>query len=364
MKKIFALLSILLCYLSGYTQTLSPSSTTIQSGDVVIITGQGETNSGYFSHVSVVPTGITSSSPDAFGSNWVSLEPAYEMQFYNTVTHSPTSFKMKITNGHPDYDYTITFTVMTSISAFPGSTQTNVPKTVTLTVKHKPTIFYNDAKSQPFYKNDCGPGFESDAIYYSVPANKYSSTTKEAANAMAQAEINANGQNKANTEGICKQVYYNTEVSASFTNNSCGAGYIGSTVTYIVPSTKHKSLISQADADLKATNDLNTNGQNYANTHGSCTEDRKRYRVWLRPTSPCTSTDEISGFIWIRRNHDLNNLYSQGSIVAYTSADGDTKAAEGNYRFLYEIADNGEQGIRIFNIDSSGYINNYNLCPN
>lgn len=271
MKKIFLLSCILMCCLFTFGQTLSPSSTSIESGSVVTITGVGESSSAYFSNISIV-TGITSSSPNAFGSNWVSIESAYEIQTYNSASQTPTSFKIKITNGHPDYNYTITFTILTNIQTLTG-TQTNVPKTVTLTV-NKPivvTTFYNDAKSQTFYKNNCGTGFESDPVSYSVPANKYSASTKQAANALAQAEIDANGQNKANTEGVCKQVYYNTEVSASFTKNDCGGNSTpGPAVNYIVPANKHKSLTSQADADDKAQTDVNNNGQSYANANGTC----------------------------------------------------------------------------------------------
>lgn len=272
MKKFFLLSSILMCCLFGYGQSLSPSATTIESGSVVTIQGVGESSSAYFANIGIV-TGITSSSPDASGSTWVSIQDAYEKQTYNTITQTPTSFKIKITNAHPDYNYTITFTILTNIQTSTGL-QTNVAKTVTLTVK-KPvviTTFYNDAKSQPFYKNDCGTGFESDPVNYSVPANKYSSTiSKDDANAQAQAEINANGQNKANTEGVCKQVYYNTEISAAFTRNNCtGNSLPGPEINYVVQANKHKSLISQSDADLKAQNDLNSNGQTYANINGVC----------------------------------------------------------------------------------------------
>lgn len=66
--------------------------------------------------------------------------------------------------------------------------------------------YYNVAKAANFIKNDCPPGSDAQetTITYSVPANKYSSTISQAdADAKAQAEINANGQNKANTEGTC-----------------------------------------------------------------------------------------------------------------------------------------------------------------
>jgi hypothetical protein len=66
-------------------------------------------------------------------------------------------------------------------------------------------------------------------------------------------------------------VYYNTTVSATATKNSCGTGYTGSVVTYTVSANKYSSSISQADADSKATTDLNNNKQAFANANGTCT---------------------------------------------------------------------------------------------
>jgi len=70
---------------------------------------------------------------------------------------------------------------------------------------------------------------------------------------------------------IIKAAYYSAAVSGSFTKNNCPAGFTGSSVTYTVPAGSYGSDISQADADAQALNDLNTNGQIYANMNGSCT---------------------------------------------------------------------------------------------
>lgn len=64
--------------------------------------------------------------------------------------------------------------------------------------------------------------------------------------------------------------YYSVAKSGLFIKNSCGAGYDGSAVTYQVQAGKYASTISQADADQKAQDDLDTNGQNYANQNGTC----------------------------------------------------------------------------------------------
>jgi hypothetical protein len=64
--------------------------------------------------------------------------------------------------------------------------------------------------------------------------------------------------------------YLNAQRSGTFTRNNCSSGYVGSAVTYIVPSSTYGSDVSQVNADLQATNDVSANGQNYANANGTC----------------------------------------------------------------------------------------------
>lgn len=66
----------------------------------------------------------------------------------------------------------------------------------------------------------------------------------------------------------CK-LFTNTPQSGSFTRNNCSVG-TGTTVTYTVPANKYYSDISQADANQQAINDVNANGQAYANANGLC----------------------------------------------------------------------------------------------
>ena len=65
--------------------------------------------------------------------------------------------------------------------------------------------------------------------------------------------------------------FTNAVKSGSFTRNNCSCGYTGSSVTYTVPTGTYFSTVSQADADQQAQNDVNGNGQTYANANGSCT---------------------------------------------------------------------------------------------
>lgn len=79
-----------------------------------------------------------------------------------------------------------------------------------------------------------------------------------------------NYANKTIDGSGCVVTYYNKAISEEFTKNDCGPGYIGSKVPYLIPANRYSSTISQAYADLQAENELNTLGQGYANTHGSC----------------------------------------------------------------------------------------------
>lgn len=65
-------------------------------------------------------------------------------------------------------------------------------------------------------------------------------------------------------------VYFSAVKSGSFTKDDCSTGEQGGTVTYTVPAGAYVSMVSQADADQRAQNDVNTNGQQYANQTGSC----------------------------------------------------------------------------------------------
>jgi YD repeat-containing protein len=79
-----------------------------------------------------------------------------------------------------------------------------------------------------------------------------------------------NQSNVKQTAGGCIITYANNEISEDFTKNNCSAGYIGTTVTYTVPAGKYTSTISQAVVDMMAQYELDTYGQSYANTNGSC----------------------------------------------------------------------------------------------
>ncbi len=142
------------------------------------------------------------------------------------------------------------------------------------------SVYYNSSISGTATKNSCGTGYVGSTLTYNVPANKYSSTISQAdADSKATADLTSNKQTYANTNGTCtiipSTIYHNVQMSSTTTKNTCGTGYIGSTVTYTVSAGQYSSTISQADADAKATADLSVNKQSYANMNGTCTLIKK-----------------------------------------------------------------------------------------
>jgi|GEM_PF-1722091 len=71
-------------------------------------------------------------------------------------------------------------------------------------------------------------------------------------------------------KGADKAIFYSSEKRETFYKNDCPAGYDGSNWTYIVPPGKYISDISQAIADARAVEELNTKGQLEANLRGTC----------------------------------------------------------------------------------------------
>ncbi|SIN83620.1 DUF5977 domain-containing protein [Chitinophaga niabensis] len=132
------------------------------------------------------------------------------------------------------------------------------------------TIYYSSSYSDYFTRNNCASGLVTAPVIYTVPTGKYTAGTQAAADALAQADLTANGQAYANAYGVCVSAFYNVSMHQGFTRNNCGTNSVGSYVIYSVPANTYSSQISQADANAQAQADINANGQTYANTHGTC----------------------------------------------------------------------------------------------
>lgn len=135
--------------------------------------------------------------------------------------------------------------------------------------------WYNDRKSKMFQKTDCEVTEVGSMVKYVVEAGRFSSSvSKEDANQKALDALEAEGPGYANEHGTCEtNLWYNVEKSKVFYKNDCEDGFIGAPYTYTVEAGKYTSDVSQEDADKKALDDIEKNGQEQANLNGECVED-------------------------------------------------------------------------------------------
>ena len=135
--------------------------------------------------------------------------------------------------------------------------------------------WYNDRKSKMFQKTDCEVTEVGSMVEYVVEAGRFSSSvSKEDANQKALEALEAEGPGYANEHGTCEtNLWYNVEKSKVFYKNDCEDGFIGAPYTYTVEAGKYTSDVSQEDADRKALDDIEKNGQDQANLNGECVTD-------------------------------------------------------------------------------------------
>lgn len=135
--------------------------------------------------------------------------------------------------------------------------------------------WYNDRKSKMFQKTDCEVTEVGSMVEYVVEAGRFSSSvSKEDANQKALDALEAEGPGYANEHGTCEtNLWYNVEKSKVFYKNDCEDGFVGAPYTYTVEAGKYTSDVSQEDADKKALDDIEKNGQGQANLNGECVED-------------------------------------------------------------------------------------------
>jgi hypothetical protein len=129
--------------------------------------------------------------------------------------------------------------------------------------------FENVEKSQVYFATICPTNAVAQSFNYVVPAGTYTAENQQAADAMAQNDIIANGQNFANNQiGAC--LFKNTTQFLNIYKNNCPEGTQATSYKYIVPEGTHTSYISQLVANNMALNDILLNAQNFANANGFC----------------------------------------------------------------------------------------------
>jgi YD repeat-containing protein len=150
--------------------------------------------------------------------------------------------------------------------------------------------------------------------------------------------------------GVSNQYYYNDEKSQAFARNNCSSDAVGSTVNYTVWAGKYASLVSKADANQKAQEDINANGQAYANENGSCVyySDYKQRRFYRNncggPAGDLLYTIVANKYTSLISKEDANQKAEQE-----LNTQGQTKA---------------NQQAPCYNTDVSRYFSTENCGPN
>lgn len=132
-------------------------------------------------------------------------------------------------------------------------------------------IFFNDRLERKIQRNNCVHG-PSGYVVYVVPEGEYVSyTSKEDANRKASDDADTKGQEYANLNGSCCEVYESIKLEEYFYKQDCPDGFgdrVG--VKYTMPAGFVKSPYSQVDADEEAYEKFLKLGQDYANKTSSC----------------------------------------------------------------------------------------------
>ena len=107
-------------------------------------------------------------------------------------------------------------------------------------------------------------------------------------------------------------VFKNKTKSALFTKNNCITGFTGSQINYVVSGGTYTGT-TQAIADTLALNDINSNGQNYANTLGTCSVAQKYLSALF--SQNVTKNDCSAGY----QGSSVLVTFPAGNFVSYIS---------------------------------------------
>jgi len=131
--------------------------------------------------------------------------------------------------------------------------------------------------------------------------------------------------------------FYNIQMSANFVKGNCSPGY-GTIVTYTVPAGRYSSSISSEDANQQAQNDINSNGQNYANASSSSNNcsTLQQYKVYMTNTSGYSNSN-ISVTIDGTNNIGFPPTGSTGILTTTLSA--------GPHTMIFSCGSSGTYGI-------------------
>lgn len=182
-------------------------------------------------------------------------------------------------------------------------------------------VYSSIAQSGSFTRADCGAGYvPGPALGFTVPAGKYTGPSQGLVDSLALADLNANGQLYANTNGTCIQIFSSVAKSGSFSKNDCDVGYIGGpAVTFTVPAGTYTAS-SQPAADSLAQADVNANGQAYANANGTCVSECSftAYNGYTISSSSISSSGSVAMFYIVFNSSSGLTNWSSGAIQVAT----------------------------------------------
>ncbi|MDN3588035.1 DUF5977 domain-containing protein [Pedobacter aquatilis] len=185
--------------------------------------------------------------------------------------------------------------------------------------------YSNAAQSADFTRNNCPSGALSGSITYTIAAGSYTSTiSQEHADLQAGNALLSGGQSYANMHATC--TFYNSAQSRAIAKNDCGSGGPSTPVTYTVAAGTYSSTSSQAAADQLAINDIDANGQLYANAHGTCAVE--------------FTLDVVQHTYSVGENINIYFQYTGGDTVNYelivTNPDGSSTSFAPRRRNLFQ----------------------------
>lgn len=167
---------------------------------------------------------------------------------------------------------------------------------------------YKNVEMTKRFDKACTSGLYGTAYYYTVPAAKYTALSQAAADQKALDEINANGQNTANTDPSMScltyaQVYKSAAISQVFPK-TCPPGFSYPPLTVSVPYAQFISANSQTEAD------------NLASAY------MYHYADSVLSTKTCQPQSLVSVRVYNNTHYDMSISFTPvggGSTFSYTS---------------------------------------------
>jgi hypothetical protein len=215
------------------------------------------------------------------------------------------------------------------------------------------TTYTNNEITEQFTRQTCPSGYQGLPTTYLIPAGKYTSTIGQpAADQQAQYELDQLGQaaadNQTGTAG-CAFVYTNDALPMSFQDQNCPDGYKGNSFTYTVLAGKYTSIISHDDAQQQAIDDMNANGQAWANLQSNaCVLDNDADLEWTGLTA-CLPNGHMQ--LQFKDLNPNSPSYNQLSMVDTGASSACTVQIYAKLSFANTTIDNNANGFRYISSD-------------